>query len=158
FSFDDKPGTNGANNLGAEALTDVGVPGASSFGQGQDGSVYWSLALRNVPDAGNQYTVSGVRLVQVLGDANAGTFSSQGKVDLETFQTPIPDPSANGTPDPNPFVGPIAPIGTTALLALAAARENPVQTSVQLVLRANGGLQVAPGKRFLVTSRVDHVA
>jgi hypothetical protein len=155
FSFDQAPGTNTANNTGDQALPDMGTPGASTFAQTADGAVYWATALRKPPVQNQPQLIGGVRLALPNPDGG-GTFSVPSRIDLETYDTGLPE--SNGQADPNPYVGPIAPMGNGAALALAAAKENPNQTSVQLIGRSGGTLTLAGGKRFLVNGRVDQVA
>jgi hypothetical protein len=155
FSFDSTPGQNGATNIGEQAVPDMGSPGASTFAQTSDGAIYWATALRNPPVANQTQAIGGVRLALPLPDGG-GTFSVPSRIDLEKYDTGLPE--TNGQPNPNPYVGPIAPLGTGAALALAAAKENPAQTSVQLVTRNGATLALAAGKRFLVPARVDQVA
>jgi hypothetical protein len=155
FSFDTTPGANGAANTGDQATPDMGTPGASTFAQTADGAIYWATALRKPPVPNQTQAIGGVRLAIPLPDGG-GAFSVPSRIDLETYDTGLPE--TNGQPNPNPYVGAIAPVGTGSALALAAARENPAQTSVQLVTRTGGTIALAAGKRFLVPARVDQVA
>ncbi len=155
FSFDTTPGVNGAANTGDQNVPDMGSPGASTFAQTADGAIYWATALRKPPVANQPQLIGGVRLALPLPDGG-GVFSVPSRIDLETYDTGLPE--TNGQPNPNPYVGPIAAVGTGTALALAAARENPAQTSVQLVTRNGATIALAPGKRFLVPGRVDQVA
>ncbi len=157
LSFDVKPGTNDAQNTGDQQLPDMGTPGASTFAVAPDGGVYWSAALRKpiVPNQAQQ--IGGVRLALALTDGSSSTFSAQARTDLEVYEPGLIE-NPGGPTAPNPFVGPIASMGTGAAIALAAARENVAQTSVQLVQKNGANIQLAPGKRFLVPARVDQVA
>ena len=155
FSFDTTPGQNGATNTGDQVVPDMGSPGASTFSQTSDGAIYWATALRNPPVQNQTQTIAGVRLAIPLPDGG-GVFSVPSRIDLEKYDTALPE--TNGQPNPNPYVGAVAPVGNGAALALAAAKENSAQTSVQLVTRNGATIALAPGKRFLVPARVDQVA
>ena len=157
FSFDFQPGTSASSNSGDQPLPDMGTPGASTFAQTADGAVYWATALRKPPVQNQPQLIGGVRLAIPLGDGG-GVFGVPSRIDLETYDTGLPEQNGQPNPNPNPYVGPIAPMGNGVALALAAAKENPGQTSVQLVTRNGGTLALAPGKRFLVPGRVDQVA
>lgn len=156
WSFNQQPGTSAAVNVAETPLPAMGTPSNSTFANTADGAVYWAASLRAPPPAQNQpQLISGVRVGLALGDGG-GAFALGALVDLETYEPGQVE--NNGQRDPNPYVGPIVPMGNGAALALAAARENPAQTSVQLVTRAGGNLALSPGKRFLTKARVDQVA
>jgi hypothetical protein len=155
FNFGQNPGTPEAATSADTPLPGMGTVGAvSSFGQSADGTVYWASTLRLPPMPNQQQMLSGVRLAVPLS-AGGGAFNLGSKVDLETY-------AGNGFPenngDGNPYAGPLVSMGTGALLALAAARENSGQTSIQVVTNNNGALALAPGKRLVVKQRVDQVA
>jgi hypothetical protein len=153
FSFDTQPGVTGASNSGETPLPDMGTPGAVTFAQTADGAIYWSAALRKPPVPNTPQQISGVRIALATDGGNA--FTATSPVDLEVYDTGLPE--QNG-PISNPYVGPIATIGNGAAIALASARENPQQTSVQVLTRNGATLALVPGKRFLVNGRADQVA
>lgn len=155
FSFDLQPGTTGASNTGDQPLPDMGTPGASTFAQTADGAIYWQTAIRKPLVPNEPQHISGVRLALALDGGS--TFSAASRADVELYADPG-QPENGGLPIPNPYVGPVAPMGNGAALVLAAARENPSQTSVQLVTRSGGTMQLAPGKRFLLAGRADQIA
>lgn len=151
FNFGNSPGTADANTTADTPLPGMGSPGNASFAEGADGSVFWATTIRLPPVANMQQMLSGVRLGVPL-NAGGGAFNLASKVDLETY-------AGAGFPEnENPYVGPVVPMGNGALLALAAARENSGQTSIQVVTNNNGALALAPNRRFVVKQRVDQVA
>jgi hypothetical protein len=154
WSFDTPPGVNGSTNSGDTPLPAMGNPGASTFAQTAGGTVYWSAALHGPPVMNQGPQISGVRLGVPLADG-AGAFALAGTVDLETYSPSVQE--NNGQNPQNPYVGPIVPLDENTVLALASARENVAQTSVQLVTRMGGALTIVAGKRFLTKGRVDQV-
>ena len=155
WGFDAPPGAAASTYSADTPLPAFGTPGASTFAQSSDGAVYWAAALRAPPMQNMPQLITGVRLAAPLGDPG-GAFSLGVPVDLETYATGQQE--NNGQPNPNPYVGPIVPMGTGFVLALAAARENTSQASVQLLTRGAGNLALVPGDRVLTTARVDEVA
>lgn len=156
WNFNVQPGTSNSTSVGETPLPNMGTPSGSTFAHTADGAVYWSTALRAPPPAqGQPQMISGVRIGMALGDGG-GAFGLGALADIEMYGAGLQE--NNGQPNPNPYVGPVVPMGNNAALVLAAARENPLQTSVQIVNRAGGNLTLAPGKRFLTTARVDQVA
>lgn len=156
FNFGQDPGTAAAATSADTALPGMGTVGSDySFTQSSDGTVYWASTIRLPPPMQNQpQMLSGVRIGVPLV-AGGGSFNLASKVDLEPYAgAGFPENSG----DQIPYVGPIVPMGTGYVLALASARENSAQTSIQVVTNNNGNLTVVPGKRFVVKQRVDQVA
>jgi hypothetical protein len=154
WSFDVPPGVNGSTNSGDTPLPTMGNPGASTFAQTAGGTVYWSAALRAPAVMNQPQLITGVRIGVPLADGG-GSFALANTVDLETY---APGEQENTGQNPqNPYVGPIVPLDENTVLALAAARENVAQASVQLLTRAGGALTLTAGKRFLTKGRVDQV-
>ncbi len=154
FDFGESPGIAVAATSADTPLPSMGTLGGAAFAQTADGTVYWSTTLRLPPVQNMPQMLSGVRLGVPLS-AGGGAFNLTSKVDLETY-------AGAGFPEndgqQNPYVGPVVPMGGSAILALAAARENSAQTSIQVVTNTNGTLALAPGKRFVVKQRVSEVA
>ncbi len=156
FNFGNSPGSADSNITSDTPLPGMGSPGGASFSTGADGTVFWSTTIRLPPVANQQQMLSGVRLGVPL-TAGASAFNLASKIDLETYAG-AGFPENPGQNPVNPYVGPVVPMGNGVLLALAAARENSGQTSIQVVTNNNGALALAPGKRFVVKQRVDQVA
>jgi hypothetical protein len=156
FNFGTQPGTADATTSPDAALPTMGTPGSSTFADSDDGSVYWASTLRLPPVQNQPQMLSGVRLGVALV-AGGGAFNLASKVDLETYAG-MGVQENDGQQNPNPFVGPVIPIGNGSLVALAAARENTGETSVQMLTNVNGALTIAPGKRLLMKARVDQIA
>jgi hypothetical protein len=156
FDFGQDPGTADAATSADTPLPGMGTVGLDyAFAQSSDGTVFWSTTLRAPPPAQNQpQMLTGVR-VGVPLVAGGGSFNLASHVDLETYGG-MGFQENNG--DQIPYAGPIVSMGTNYVLALASARENSSQTSVQVINNANGNLTLAPGKRLVLKQRVDQVA
>lgn len=135
-------GTSAAQAGAEQAMTAFGtVEGQLRLAGGADGSLLWATAPLQALD-GSPAAITSSRLVWLLADGNATKFETKYHVDAEFYSPPLPAGTA--------VVGPPAWVDASTALVLAAAAENPQNTSVQVATKMPA--QLVPTKRALLSA------